>query len=742
MTVGCIVLLATVAVSLAGYFSGRASIESQIHTRIAATSRTAASAADEYLGARVDELRQMATSALQVTSVTGVERARILFDYANAFGSNRYTDIAIIDHSGTTKMASTGSPSYAGHPELVRLFAAASRPGIAGITRFTDQSQGVVVVYAPLFDENFTRYGTLVGRLQTTELVSLIHAIPVDDATSLFLERGGTSIADHRGAKGPALEATARAMAETTPLVTAGLGMTVVAAADPSVVLAPVNALAVRSMVVGLVVFALAWIAAFITARRLAAPLRALAGAVTQFARGDLGAHVAGNGNVREIAELADAFNAMAATLRELIGGLDHASRTVAATVQETLAGARAVRSESEEQAHASDQIASTLAGIATGARAIGADAEVLERSAREGLGSIDALLAEVDGTQASIDQLRISVVRSDDSGRALAAHAVSVAEHAGAVAARADAATDSATRGGEAVRRLVADLHDVGGALGKTTTRLEHLAEATAGAITAQVNVIEDIAERSKLLALNAGIEAARAGDQGRGFTVIAQELHRLATGSKVASDEVKALVGSVVAETQTLLVGTRDANGLAEAAVERAGLTRATIENLVAEIGENARNARAIGATAAEQAERTAEIERATRETSRMAEATARAATAVADLSHKVRETIDVATRVAVQVAASTREQGSAFAIIERSTSEIGAATAHVAAAAQRAVDATETLRFEIEALTGRVARFTTGESTTAPQPADDETPALRTYAQQPRSLAAAQS
>jgi len=114
----------------------------------------------------------MSTSALQVTSLSATDRAKLLFDYANAFGSNRYTEIAIVEAAGRVAVASTGAPSYADKPRLVREFAAAARPGIIGLTHFADQSQDVFVVYAPLFDENAHRVGTLVARLQTTELAA------------------------------------------------------------------------------------------------------------------------------------------------------------------------------------------------------------------------------------------------------------------------------------------------------------------------------------------------------------------------------------------------------------------------------------------------------------------------------------------------------------------------------------------------------------------------------------------
>jgi methyl-accepting chemotaxis protein len=206
-------------------------------------------------------------------------------------------------------------------------------------------------------------------------------------------------------------------------------------------------------------------------------------------------------------------------------------------------------------------------------------------------------------------------------------------------------------------VRALVGDVRDVGEALGHTASRLAHLADATIGAIGAQIEVVDDMAERSKLLALNAAIESARAGEHGRGFAVIAQELHRLATTSQEAGGTVKTLVTGVVEETRSLVRGAHDARALAAGAVERAVLTGGTIALLVAEIGDNAGDARAIGAIADEQAERAAEIELATAEMRRMAEATACAAQVAGELSGRVAETIGMAADVAAGVVGETR-------------------------------------------------------------------------------------
>jgi hypothetical protein len=291
VTVGSVVLVATLAVSLSGYFSGRSSIEREIRERIAATAETTASQTGAYLTARSDELRQMTTSALQEASLSPVDRAKLLFDYANAFGSNRYTEISIVDPAGHTIAASTGAPNFTDHPELVRAFGAATRAGIIDLTHFADQSQDLFVVYAPMLDENGKRTGTLVGRLQATELAGLVRAVPVDAAGSLFLMHGAATLGETHGAHGPAASALAHALSASTT-VPGSLGLTVIAASDPRVALAAVNELALRSALVGGIVIVLAWFALLATARAISRPLRAVASAATRLADGDLAARV------------------------------------------------------------------------------------------------------------------------------------------------------------------------------------------------------------------------------------------------------------------------------------------------------------------------------------------------------------------------------------------------------------------------------------------------------------------
>lgn len=711
-TIGFIVLSTTLAVSLAGYWSGRLSIEREVHERIAAVSSETMVATEAYLAARVEELRQMVTSQLQVTSISPADRAKVLFDYASAFGSQRYADITILDLAGNV-VASTGAPQIDRSSPLLATFRSATLPGIADAVRFADQSQADFVVYAPMLDENGKRTGTLMGRLLPIELVRIVRNVPLDADTAIYLTHRGALLGENRNPGAPPFNSPA-AMSETATQHEHDLGLAVQGLVDRRAALAPVRDLAVRSAVVGIVVLLLAWAAAVGFARRIAAPVDAVRRAAQAFTQGDVQARVdAKRLGAYELTELGGSFNSMAQTLRSLIGGVAQASQAISKAAATSARNAESLREGTDEQTRAGRHIAAALSELGGNARQIQNDCLELEASSHLGLERLDSLVGEVDSTNVALHQLHETIGRSNEAGRALARGSAAVAERAREVGSRAEAATVSADRGGDAVRALIEDVRNIGSLLLVTVERLEHLAQTTATAIHAQVEVIADMAERSKLLALNAAIEAARAGQGGRGFTVIAQELHSLAGKSQDAGAEVSALVQTVVAQTQSLVSGAKAASELAGAAVARAAATGDAIETVVSDIRTNAVSASEIFTIAQDQAARTAEVELATDEMRRMAKTTADAARAVGELSRQVRGAVDFAASIATQVARATREQAASLAIIERSAADIERTNGAVTAAAQSSFASSDALQQEIAALAERVGSFGTSRT-----------------------------
>jgi methyl-accepting chemotaxis protein len=111
--------------------------------------------------------------------------------------------------------------------------------------------------------------------------------------------------------------------------------------------------------------------------------------------------------------------------------------------------------------------------------------------------------------------------------------------------------AADTARRGGTIVDQTLTKMHAIAQGVRGTATKMDELGKAS-DQIGHIVGVIDDIADQTNLLALNAAIEAARAGEQGRGFAVVADEVRKLAERTTGATKEIAQMIKSIQGETR----------------------------------------------------------------------------------------------------------------------------------------------------------------------------------------------
>jgi methyl-accepting chemotaxis protein len=221
------------------------------------------------------------------------------------------------------------------------------------------------------------------------------------------------------------------------------------------------------------------------------------------------------------------------------------------------------------------------------------------------------------------------------------------VARNASDLSATADASVAKAREGEAAVHSLVQTIEDIMSRTNRLSEDMEQLGGQAEG-IGKIIHVINDIADQTNLLALNAAIEAARAGEAGRGFAVVADEVRKLAEKTMAATGEVDSFIRTILGSIQHGVAGTREAVESVRRSSELASRSGATLAEIVAMFEETSQQVRSIATAAEEQAASSREIGRATEEVQNIALDTAELMSASGEALERMSKTITQLTDV----------------------------------------------------------------------------------------------
>jgi methyl-accepting chemotaxis protein len=291
-------------------------------------------------------------------------------------------------------------------------------------------------------------------------------------------------------------------------------------------------------------------VAAWAITRQIIIPLNQTLQVAERVASGDL-SHNLNSARQDELGQLQRAMQSMSVGLRELIGGISdgvtqiaRAAEQLSAVTEQTSAGVNSQKIETDQVATAMNEMAATVLEVARNAEEASEAAVAADQQAREGDKVVGQAIAQIE--------------------------------------------------------RLATEV-------GHSTEAMGHL-KRESDKIGSVLDVIKSVAQQTNLLALNAAIEAARAGEAGRGFAVVADEVRSLAQRTQKSTEEIEELIVSLQSGTQQVATIMDNSRGLTDSSVEltrSAGSALANITRTVSTI--QAMNAQI--ATAAEQQSAVAE-------------------------------------------------------------------------------------------------------------------------------------
>ena len=253
------------------------------------------------------------------------------------------------------------------------------------------------------------------------------------------------------------------------------------------------------------------------------------------------------------------------------MGNLADGDLTVQASVTEDVTGAIA------------DSINFTIEELRTLVRGINSATDQVTKATQETQAISNRLYEASQRQNREIQQASASVLTMAESIN-------EVAQNAAQSAKVAQAQLAAAEKGGSAVQDQISGMNDIRSQIQETSKRIKRLGESSLE-IGEIVELISDITEQTNVLALNAAIQAASAGEAGRGFSVVAEEVQRLAERSGEATKQIDAIVKTIQADTQDAVAAMEKSTvGVVEGAKlsDAAGQALAEIQRVSRELAE----------------------------------------------------------------------------------------------------------------------------------------------------------
>ena len=498
------------------------------------------------------------------------------------------------------------------------------------------------------------------------------------------------------------------------------------------------------SLLVGILSFVIATVFVYLfMEKRIAGPIRSLAAGAGRMAAGDLSQEIVARGR-SEIAELAGAVNGMARNLRDMLGRLhqlgdglaeaigliggatqkmsqgarvqQEATEQAAMTVEEMVASIRNVAENADVMSRATIDASTAVTEMAAAVRETDKSAGVLSSEAEDTASSIAQMLASISEVSNNAEQLASSAEQTTSAITEISASVKEVQERAvDAAGLAAEVSREVAERGIGAAVEAMAGMENIKKSVEEAATTINRLGKRSQE-IGQVLKVIDEVAEQTGLLALNAAILASQAGEHGKGFAVVAEEIKELAERTGVSTQEIGGIITAVQRETRESVLAMERGLKAVAGGGELVQVTRDVLEHAAERSSRSSEMARAIERTTAEQARSISQINdaaysimsqieaisRAVQEQRRGSEMIARAAERMRDITRQVKHSTQEQTTGGAQIAGVVESVTGQASQIARATAEQRQGTSQISAAVdsiQRTTRESVDLSIELE-------------------------------------------
>ena len=375
--------------------------------------------------------------------------------------------------------------------------------------------------------------------------------------------------------------------------------------------------------------------------------------------------------------KLGHAFSTMVTNLRSLIGQVVISAQDVAATSAQLSSSAEQTGKASDEIALSMQEVAGASNQSARASQEMAVASEQQARCASESTAEMDQLHAAVTQVRQGGEQ-QCEAARQADMGMQEAAKAVEeVARSAQQMAVAARQATAVAQKGGAAVEQTVASMSRIKDQVALSSQKARELGEMSQR-IGAIVETIDQIAEQTNLLALNAAIEAARAGEHGRGFAVVADEVRKLAERAGSATGEIGTLIAQVRQGVDEAVHSMDASSKEVQAGAEKSHEAGEALVQMLEATHSVAREVESVSAIAEQMAASVQEVTATVETVRRSAEENGDAVAAMAAGADKVSSALASVAAISEETAAGAEEMSA-------SAEEVSASAQNVSASVQ---------------------------------------------------------